>query len=365
MSSASPSGTGNGTDVTYDLKFTADSAVASGGGLIINFCSQSPLLDTTCTTPTDMDVSGVDEGTVSINGTPAATNGAATNIATTDTVKWVANSDTAYSIGDDIELPLLHITNPSTTGTFYARVTSYSSSGNLATYVDNTHSGTYADAGSIALSTSADVGVTAYVLESMTFCVANVAPTKNCTGISGHNPSMTLGETVGAVTALTPSAVSHGDDYAQLSTNAIGGAVVNLKSSTTGCGGLVRNYGSSNCDITAQNTDGVSHAGTIAAGSALFGVKLGTAAAASDATGGDATGTLAPSGNYTTSRYFLDYVSGDATGVTSPFGSPVFNSNDDTVSNMNIPITFGASISNSTPAGIYGATLNMVATGTF
>jgi len=32
---------------------------------------------------------------------------------------------------------------------------------------------------------------------------------------------------------------------------------------------------------------------------------------------------------------------------------------------MNVPITFGASISNTTPAGSYGATLGLIATGTY
>lgn len=167
---------------------------------------------------------------------------------------------------------------------------------------------------------------------------------------------MILGE--GNPKALDNTHVSTGVDYAQLSTNASGGAVVNLQSSTTGCGGLVR-AGAANCDIKPQNTTGAT---TINNGDALFGLTVGSSTSVSGAA--NPSGTLAPATNYGGTNYFLDYVTGDATGVTSTYGSPLITASGP-VNQKYVPITFGASIAADTPAGIYGATLNMIATGTF
>jgi len=196
----------------------------------------------------------------------------------------------------------------------------------------------------------------------MSFCVSGADPTKNCTGVT--DPSMTLGETSGSVTALSTTAVSTKNAYAQLSTNATGGAVVNLKSDAVDCGGLYRNGVS---DATHCNIPPLTSAGSISAGTANFGVKVGNATNPSDAVAGDMTGTLSQSGSYSASNYYFGYTAGNATGVTGPYGDTIFQSGatPGPVSNKNVPLTFGATIGNSTPAGIYGAKLNLIATGTF
>jgi hypothetical protein len=339
-----------GATATYELKATLPSGVTSAGGLVIEFCNDSPLIGTSCTHPTGMDVSGVSAGS-----------GTATSTDATDksTIKWLPGS--AVTAGNAVDVVLSGIKNPTAVGTFYARLTTYNAAPN---YTNATTLGTVADSGSVALSTTDSVGVTAYVLESMSFCVANVAPTKNCTGISGHAPNLTLGETTGSVIALDSAHLSTGDIYAQLSTNASSGAIVNLKSNATSCGGLFRNGVTTNCDIAAQNVNG----NTIAAGQAFFGLKLGTAANASDASASaDHTGTLvaATGSHYDTTNYYIDAATNNTTGVTSTYGSKFIDTAGGVVSNMNMPITLGASISNQTPAGAYGASLSLIATGTF
>lgn len=361
MSSAAASA----QNVSYTLNFTPETGIATGGGVEIDFCTASPLLGTTCTAP-DINTSSVALGTVKFD-TTAKTGGAAGSVAATNSNKgiaWTVGTD-AVTASTPIHVEFTGINNPSTAETFYARVTTYKDSTDLGTYVDPTSSanlGTVSDSGSIALATSDSVGVTAYVLESMTFCVAKVAPTKNCTGISGQAPNVTLGETTGSVIALDSTHLSTQTVYSQLSTNASTGAVVSMKTNATGCGGLFRNGNPANCEIAPQNVG----PNTIAAGQALFGLELGTAANATDASAAaDHTGDLIPSGSYSTSKYFMEYDNSDATGVTSTYGSPVFNTNGGVVSNMNLPITLGASISNQTPAGAYGANLSLIATGKF
>ena len=342
--------------VTYHLTATLETGLSAGGGLVVEFCDDSPLIGLSCNHPAGFSAA-------SVNTTGSTTAGTATSVNSNYAISWAATG--AVSAGSTVDITFNSIHNPTAVGTFYARLTSYVNGTNLGGYTNATTGiGTYADSGGIALSTTNNIGVTAYVRESLVFCVANQVPDAACdlTGATGStNPSMTLGEDVGnGQKALDPNVISTGVDYAQLSTNAASGAVVNLHSSTTGCGGLVR-LGAANCDITPQTT-APSSSGDITAGQAKFGVKAGPAV---DTTSGTHTGSLALAGSYDGAKYFLDYVTGDATGVTSPYGSPFFNSAGAPVANKNMPFTFGVSASPSTPAGIYSATLYLVATGTF
>jgi hypothetical protein len=51
--------------------------------------------------------------------------------------------------------------------------------------------------------------------------------------------------------------------------------------------------------------------------------------------------------------------------VSSPYGGSILNTSGAPVSNKQIVFTTAAAISNGTPAGLYKATLNMIASGTF
>ena len=104
--------------------------------------------------------------------------------------------------------------------------------------------------------------------------------------------------------------------------------------------------------------------GTIGAGDAKFGVKLGTAFATSGVT--DANGTIqAASATYDTTNYRLNGVANNNTGVTSTYGDAFLNTNDLPVNNQNMTLTFGAQVNNNTPAGLYSADLSLIATGKF
>lgn len=329
----------------------------------MDFCDDSPVIGASCGTSTnDVDASGATLGAVNYNGSAASSAGTIT--AAAHDIKWVAGADA--TAGQTVDITFDGITNPATNGTVYARVYTYASSSDLPASDNPTSLGTTADIGAVALGFTNSIGVTAYVQESMTFCVSGSDVSGNCGALGGgsavavSSPSMTLGvDTGNGVKALSSSALSTGTAYAQLSTNAAHGATVNLQSDATSCGGLYLNGDTNKCNI-APNTD---HTTNFSQGTAKFGVEVGSDATAVGAT--DATGDLTAANNYSSSVYYMDYQAGNAAGVTGPYGSAIFNSGGAPVSNKNIPLTVGTSINNNTPAGKYSATLRLIATGTF
>jgi hypothetical protein len=331
------------TGVSYKINFTP---TANAAAYVVDFCTESPLIGDACTTPSGFSASA------------ATGTGVAVRDVNTLTVTQALTAGTAIT-----PLTIAGITNPTNAGTIYARIITYNSATNANLY--DSAQATSADAnrideGGAAIAITNTIGVSGAVLESMTFCVSKVVITQNCTGATA--PVIKLGQTVGSVTALTPTAVSEGTMFTQLSTNAANGAVVSLKSSTVGCGGLLRagfTNATTDCDIRAAGLGG-----TIAVGEPKFGVKTATA---TDATGGTSTpaGTLQASTGYSASGFTLNYAIGDATGVTSTFGDPFLNTDGKPVNNKNMQLTFGASISNNTPAGLYSADLSLIATGKF
>jgi hypothetical protein len=323
------------TGVTYHVVFTSPSSTKD---FVLDFCSTAAL-NTTCTPPVGLDVT---TATTATSGYSVADIGANTTAVT------------KTSAGTSIDMELTGVTNPSAAGVFYARITTYAAAHD---YTDATHLGTSVDDGSVAMSATDGFGVSGRALETLTFCAARSDDTisTGCTGTL-HSPSITLG-TGGIIgTALETGVVK-----TQISTNATGGAVVSLKNSATGCGGLVRQGADTNahgCGIAPLTS-----AGAIGSGAAKFGLKLGNL-------GGASSTTTKAFGSYNTTNYYMGYVSGDASGVTGPYGDPIYktsvNGTDDgPVSDGTADLTFGANISAITPAGSYSAALNLIATGTF
>lgn len=328
------------TGVSYKFTFTP---VANAAGFNVDFCSNTPLIGEACTAPAGFDVmsSTTPTGSWSVSAEDEDAN--------TTTLTGTLTAATPITV------ELANVTNPDDAGPLYARIVTYSS-GNVGNYVDAENLGTgVVDTGSVALSITDEINVSGAVLETMSFCVAGEAIPANCdlTGLAA--PTLELGQDVGGVIALNPDDVYEGTIYSQISTNAANGAVVSLKSNAINCGGLIRSSDPSACDIApALNTD-------IANGEAKFGVKLG--ANVTDPTDGDFR--AVPASNYNDTTYALNYVSGNATGVTSVYGDPILDTNGAPANNRNMPLTFGASVTNNTPAGSYSATLSLIATGKF
>ena len=347
LSSTSASATG----VTYNVEFTP---VANARAFVIDFCENTPLYGEACTAPAGLDVVGVTSASVGFTNVEALGG---------------SDANTLRVVGDmtattPVAVAIAGIDNPTAAGTIYARIVTFSGADaaegetNAEAYTSTGANTNSVDIGSVALSITPTVGVSAAVLETMTFCVSRQAPTQNCTGVTA--PTLELGEDVGdGVIALQASTLSTGNLYAQISTNADDGAVVRLKSNAANCGGLLRAGAPSACDIAPALTGG-----TIAGGDAKFGVLAAAAADPVDATSPSGTFQVATGATYNNTTYEFNYVDSNS-GVTSAYGDPFLDTDGDPVNNRNMLLTFGASISNSTPAGRYSADLSMIATGTF
>ena len=328
-------------DVTYQVNFTAAS---DAGAFVVDFCSDTPVIGQPCTPPTNFDASGA-----------ASTSTGFTDVTGSTSKVVVAGSITA---SDTVSVALTGITNPSVAGPLYARIVTYDTDTNADLYTSEDLGSGVKDSGGVAISITSTFGVSGAVLESLTFCVSGQAITANCA--STTTPVLKLGETVGNTVALTPGQLSEGTINAQISTNASSGVVVRLKSDATGCGGLIRAGAPANtCDIKPALNTGIDPD----ANEAKFGIKTATATD----TGINPNGVFQPvSGSfYNNSTYALNYIAGDATGVTSAFGDPFLDTNGAPASNKNMELTFGATVSNNTPAGLYSTDLSLIAVGKF
>jgi len=324
------------SNVTYTVKFTA---AGNAGAFVMDFCSNSPIVGQTCTAPTGFNA------TAAASASPGVTN------VTGNTSKVIVTG--AISASDTVTVALTGINNPSVAGSLYARIITFDTEANANTYTSTSPGEGMIDEGSVAIAITDTVGVSGSVLESMTFCAASVEITADCANASMNTPVIKLGETAGDTVALDATHVSTGDIYTQISTNAASGVVVSLKNNIP-CGGLKR-VEATTCDIVPAVTGGIT------AGEAKFGLK---AVAAAD-TGTSPSGTFRAINGYNDSVFLLNWVSGNATGVSSGSGDPILDTNNAPANNKNMKLTFGASVSSSTPAGVYFADLNLVATGKF
>lgn len=327
------------TNVTYNAGFTASQ---DAGAVVINFCSNTPLIREDCTAPAGFSVTGATAQTAGFTATTLNAN----------TIILEGTID--VSTEDEIVAAFNGVTNPTNPGLLYARVLTYSTLSAAQGYQPATP-GAYLDDGSVAISINESVQVSGAVLETVTFCVSGSAISVDCSGVVA--PVLKLGEPLDDVVALTPGAVSTGNLFTQVSTNAANGLVVRLKSSATDCGGLIRAGAPTECDIQPALTGG------IAEGQARFGVMV---AAAAD-TGTSPVGVLraVPGSNYNDTTYTLNFTEGNTAGVTSLYGDPILDTNGAPANNKNAQLTFGASIGNDTPAGNYSTSLTLIATGKF
>lgn len=328
-------------DVSYKINFTAEEAA---GAFVADFCTNSSVVGDECNAPAGFDASGV----------------------TTSTSDASVDADTSQVIvtyeidaSDEVSVELEGVTNPSAAGPLFVRLISYDTKTSADSYTSQSLASGVRDQGSVALSITDAINVTGLVQESLTFCVSGAVIGVNCEPASIESPILELGEEDGDVTALSASAVSTGDIYTQISTNAAGGAVINLKSDAKGCGGLLRRGAPTACDIKPAL------ATNIVAGEAKFGLKL--AEAVGTAGYADPSGVLQPvSGSiYGEDDFAFNYVSDENTGVTSVYGDPLLDTDGAPVDNQNVKITFGASVANNTPAGQYTTNISLIATGRF
>lgn len=393
---------------SYKVTFTP-ATTESNGDVVLWFCSNTPLVGSSCTAPSGLNlasatVTGAGSEAIVTSGSYA---GAGANYLVFNGADLASGTPYTVTIGN--------VTNPDGTnltgGTFYGRIETFAddttakvAGGDTANTGTANGLGTASmiDSGSVALSLSNSIGVQASVLESLTFCVfgdpgnvsgggtannasnsgsylgttlgalthstvTNYGPGSDCSdagagtaaggsyATAGSVPAnVTLGQYVANnIYALDTGHVSYANDWAQLSTNASSGGDVYLQSSNSCTGGGLSVGTGASCGIPAAS-------GSLTAGTAGFGVALGTPVNLDSTTTDDGAITLGATYNDAgTPQYAL------GSGTNSAYGASFFTTGGAPATNWDVPIGIGASIANNTAAGNYKDSLNLVAVGTF
>lgn len=368
ISSSAPSATG----VSYYVEFDAGTT-ATVKSIVVDFCANSPIIDDSCTGTVGTSVPDlgasptVDTTTANVGNIGASWTAASMNSNRTLTLTKAAG--VAMTSGTPYYFTVSGVTNPSATGTFYARIltfpndtTSNYANGYTATNVDTNLP---TDAGGIALSTAAQITVTAKVQERLIFCIYtdSADPDYNDNDcISQQGTAVTLGDTNGVLDPTGP----YVDKNARFSitTNASSSAIVRFKGATLTSGGnTITAVGGTPATSTAgseqfglclyqQAGSGMTIDGTYDGGS---GSECSTTAqtAGTGSTGGTGTPTQAE----------FAYDTNGTTGTTSTYGATLATKPAGNYSTGNI--AFVGNISNTTEAGIYTSTLTFIATGTY
>lgn len=326
------------TGTTYEVNFTSGSSYTVKA-IIVDFCDNTPIIgDSTCTPSTGFDVGGATPS-VTTSGALGSSGWTATGSNVFNTTEYrtltITNSTGAALTGGSsvITFDLTTATNPSTANhSFYARILTYTT--DTPTYAPGAE-GSYSDYGGAALSTAAVVNVTARVMETLSFCVYNTT--------CGDSPALTIGH--GANNILDGTAVDIASDKFDISTNAAAGAVVRLKGTTLTSGSNT---------IPAVNA-GSATPTTISAGTAAFGLDIPVPGSMTVNATYVGTGT-------TTSNYGLDTTT--ANSITGQYGGAIASTTGP-INSSTSTMTFAATASNTTPAGIYSASEQLIATGTF
>lgn len=358
----------NGLKAKYTFTFNLGTSGSTVGSLSIMFCT-SPIPATgSCTAPTGFNAANVAAiqnagstnllGTVSVDTTTTNPSnsqgicGAGTGTTRTNCtlLKWA--SPTTQTGTPTITLVFGggasdYITNPTTAGTFFARIATYSDTG-YTTLVDN---------GTTASSTATQISITAKVQEALNFSVGvanTVAPGTTCTAFSDSG-ALTIGDATNGLSATT---AYDGHSYFRISTNAINGTKVYYSADTLKSGAN---------SITAMGTTQPTPTTAVASspGTSQFGLAI------------DSSDTQSGNGySFSSLSATAPYAAGNGT-ITSG-GSALFALAPSSVttpvqiaSTGNVitcdtgSVRYLANIATNTPPGIYTTSVNYIAVPTY
>jgi hypothetical protein len=348
LSSAAPSA----TNVTYHITFDPPSTSTTIKSIVVDFCTTA-LLKSSCTKP----------GGFSITTTPAVSNitgltggsWTADDLAGTTQRTLTLTNATAVTPSSTVSFDLTTATNPNTANTtFFGRIYTFASDSGVNSAVGYptdgfTGFGTEVDSGAVASSTSNTVGVTATVVETLTFCVFGNQPTTGCTPPgSNATPSITLGH--GSPALLDQSAVDTADVYFQVSTNAAGTTSVRAKGSAT----------------LSSGTNTITSAGATATNitSGMTGGRFGARVLHDTSPLGTEVGAMAAAAPYATANYALDN-SNTGNEVTGAYGTLIADNSGGGggyIHDYNNILRFAATAGPTTAAGVYTAGYSLIAT---
>jgi hypothetical protein len=371
MSSSADGTLAAGQDVTYEAVFEVTTDTSNIGGIVIDFCGDSPIIGDDCTAPTGFDldeanlaftVSGSTLGAISMTLDATAT--------TANTLVLNHATDVNPAVGEVITVTLGTgaandgVDNPDgANSTFYARILTYTTAAGADAYVDTAPGSEppLVDAGGIALSTAAQITVTAKVQERLVFCVytggAGYA-NNDCTGKSGT--SVLLGDTNGVLDPSGP----YVDITARYSvtTNASGNAIIRAKGGTLTSGAFTIDAASGTPEVSSTGAEQYGFCSYQQAGSGMtidaVYDGVGTTDDCTDLTQSAGTGTPGGLGGASDTQFAFDTAS-----LSSTYGDEVATKPAGSFSTG--VLGFIGNISNTTEAGIYTSTMTFIATGTY
>lgn len=373
MSSSADGSLAAGQDVTYEAVFEVATDTSNIGGIVIDFCSDSPILGDTCTAPTGFDL---DEANLafSVSGSTLGAITMTLDATATTANKLVLNHATDF---DPPAAEVITVTlgtaaandgvdNPENSNTtFYARIVTFTTAAGADAYTSTVpgNEPPVIDAGGIALSTAAQITVTSKVQERLVFCVyADEADPEyannDCTSKQGT--SVLLGDDNGV---LDPAGVyvSKAARYS-VTTNAAGSAVIRAKGGTLTSGAFTIDAFGDTANTSTPGTEEFGFCTYQELGSGMTidtlydGDSAGNTSTACTGTT-DTAGTGTPGGDNAAAFAF------DVANLSSTYGDDIATKPAGSFSTGSL--VFAGNISNTTEAGIYTSVMTFIATGTY
>ena len=374
------------TAVTYNFSFNPATVTGTGTddilGIVIQFCQNSPLVGTTCTTTNGVTGTPADGATVNAGGVGFTVH--ANSNQSDLTILTHATGITAPATGTPITFSFT-ATNPSGTsstpgapGTFYARVLTYNTEAGAAAYTA-TAPGTHLDDGGIALSTARQLTVNARVQEQLEFCVAAIAGTvvdasttpANCTAFP-TTTTVDIGVVDSAVASISPVAATSGGNATNggvmIRTNAVNGATISYFAEQNGGSGRLKVAGATcsgttGFDAGSSEVDQCFNASATQTSFAATGEKFGMTSSTVLRPTGSTTTNLTRDTSYDGDGTAAGGFAWNQTGTNDPATTLATSS---TVMDYEmLVLRFAARAAATTPTGAYAVTSTYIATSTF
>lgn len=301
------------TNVNYNLGFDITS-VSNLGSIDIQFCANDPLLQDPCVAPTGFDDSNaVLAGQTGQTGFSILTPTMANQI--------ILTRPSSADVTGPVSYTFTNISNPSTEGSYFVRLQTFSS-------IDG--SGSPVDYGGIAADTLNNLSINAEVPPFLYFCSAIVISNLNCTSASGSY--VNFGN-------FSPNQTAYGSSDLLVGTNGKNGYQITVEGT-----GLL----SGNNVIPSIQSSDVSRPGT-----SQFGINL--VSNVSPIVGQDplGPGIGLPTNNYNKNNFYY-FNSGD-----------VIASSNQPENYRQYTVSYVVNVSNTQPAGVYVSTINYICTANF
>ena len=321
-------GSDPGGSVTHYFQFTI-ATTASVGSIQFLYCT---LAAGACTTPTGLTTTSATLGTQT-----GATGFTLDN--TTNGAPYITRTAASINSSTAVSYQLLSVTNPTTVGTFYVR---------LSTFLSTNATGSPIDTGNVAASTASQITLTGTMPESLVFCAGGTI------GTTGGVPDCTTA-TSGAVNFaqfFSPTFAVTATSQMAASTNATTGYVISVNGATLTSGTNT---------ITAMATAG---AGVVGTGQFGMNLMANTTASSTPAVGTNITPT--PNGTTYKGQALAGYNTADVWKFNS--GDSIANSASGGAGPTNAQIftaSYLVNVPGSQAAGTYTTTLTYICTPSF